>query len=261
MGLHLGQVEVRAGAAGQQPRRAVEEVQAEVEQRARDGLAVDQQVAFGQVPAARAHQQRRRILAQLVVAAVGAVVGDRALDRVAQVDVALDHVAPGRGVGVLEVGHEAVGARVQRVDDHLALGRAGDLDPALLQIGRSRGDLPVALADLGGVLEEVQRRRRRAARRGARRARSSSSARRGPNSACSSATNSSASGVSTASKAREVSPRSSRFRRHVAYPVAVTRSRSPLHRPVKRVALTMSSLSDPEVAACSSRPTTRSSRR
>ena len=38
---------------------------------------------------------------------------------------------PGRRVGVLEVGHEPARARVQRVDHHLAVGGAGDLDPAV----------------------------------------------------------------------------------------------------------------------------------
>ena len=61
------------------------------------------------------------------------------LDRVAQVELALDHVVPGRRVGVLEVGHEPVGARVQRVDDHLAVGRPGDLHPALLAAGSGAG--------------------------------------------------------------------------------------------------------------------------
>ena len=53
------------------------------------------------------------------------------LDRVDQVHVPLDLVAPGRGVRVLEVGHEALGARVERVDDELAVGRPGDLDAAV----------------------------------------------------------------------------------------------------------------------------------
>ena len=81
--------------------------QAEVDQRAGHRLAVDAQVLLGQVPAARAHQQRRDLVAQLVVPAVGAVVGDRALDRVDEVRVAGDLVGPGGRVRVLEVGHEA----------------------------------------------------------------------------------------------------------------------------------------------------------
>jgi hypothetical protein len=115
-------------------------------------------VLLGQVPAARAHEQRRRVVDELVVAAVGAVVGDRALDRVDQVHVAFDLVAPRGGVGVLEVGHEALGAAVEGVDDELAVGRAGDLGAAVLVVRPRRRDLPVAVADVLGLLQEAGRR-------------------------------------------------------------------------------------------------------
>ena len=52
--LHLGQVEVRPAAALEQLRGVVEEVEAEVDQRADRRLAVDRQVPLVQVPAARA---------------------------------------------------------------------------------------------------------------------------------------------------------------------------------------------------------------
>jgi hypothetical protein len=156
VGLHLGQVEERRQTRGEQRRPGVEEVHAEVKQRARNRLAVDQQVALGQVPAPRADQQGRRVVFELVVATVRPVVGDAAGDRVVQVDLALDHVAPRRGVGVLEVGHEAVGARVERVDDQLAIRRPGDLHPALTQrFGHGR-DPPVAGADLLSLGQEVE---------------------------------------------------------------------------------------------------------
>ena len=155
--LHLRQVEVEPAIALREPLAAVERVEAEVHERAGDRLAVERQVLLGQVPAARAHEQRRRVVDQLVVTAVGAVVGDRALDRVDQVDVALDLVLPGRRVRVLEVGHEALGAAVQRVDDELAVGRAGDLGAAVLVVGPRRRDLPVAVADLGRLGQEPVR--------------------------------------------------------------------------------------------------------
>ncbi len=65
-------------------------------------------------------------------------------------------VVPGRRVRVLEVRHEDAGAGVERVDDHLALDRAGDLDAPVLQVGRDRGDLPVAVTDVFGFLQEVR---------------------------------------------------------------------------------------------------------
>ena len=56
---------------------------------------------------------------------------------------------------ILEVGHVAVRAGVQRVDDHLRIGGAGDLDAAVEQRLRKFGDAPVAGADVRGVGAEV----------------------------------------------------------------------------------------------------------
>ena len=79
------------------------------------------------------------------------------VDRVDQVGMAGDLVSPGRRVGVLEVGHEASGARVQRVDHQLAVGRADDLDPAVGVVGTRRGGLPGGvLPYLPGLGEEVE---------------------------------------------------------------------------------------------------------
>ncbi len=155
--LHLRQIEVEPLVPLGEPLAAVERVQAEVHERARHGLAVDRDVLLGQVPAARADEQRRRVVDQLVVLALGRVVRDRPLDGVDQVQVTLDLVLPGGGVGVLEVGHEALGAAVERVDHELAVGRAGDLRAPVLVVGPGRRDLPVAVADLGRLLQEPGR--------------------------------------------------------------------------------------------------------
>src|SRR5207244_11145226 len=56
---------------------------------------------------------------------------------------------------ILEVGHEYLGAGVQRVDGHLALGRAGNFDAPVLQIIRNGGNRPVALSYELGFGEEV----------------------------------------------------------------------------------------------------------
>ena len=61
---------------------------------------------------------------------------------IVQVDLAFNHVGPGRAVGVLEVRHESGGARVERVDHHFAVGRPGDLDTTVQQIFRLRRDRP-----------------------------------------------------------------------------------------------------------------------
>ena len=191
--LELRQVEVRPGAAVEQAAPVVEEVQAEVEQARGDRLAVEDQVAFGEMPAARPHEQRRDLVAE----AVGLVLAlelDRALDRVDQVRLALDHVGPGRRVGVLEVRHEHLRARVERVDHHLPVGRARDLDAAVLEIGRDGVDRPVRLADLARLREEVGQLAGVEAPLPLG-AGCSSSARRGPNRRCRPATKASASSV------------------------------------------------------------------
>ena len=154
---HLGQIEIGAGAAVEQRLGVVEEVQAEVEEAGRDGLAIDEHMLFRQVPAARAHQQGGDLLVEAIVFAFRAVEVDGAADGVAQVDLSLDSGFPGGRVGVLEVGHEDVRAGVQRVDHHFAVDRPGDLDAAILQIGGNGRDGPVALADAGGFGQEVGR--------------------------------------------------------------------------------------------------------
>src|SRR6266540_3787229 len=157
MALELGQVEVRAGAVVEQAAGVVEEVEAEVHQAAGGGLAVDQHVLLGQVPAARADQQHGHLVVEPVLPALRALEGDGALDGLDQVRLAGEHVLPGRRVGVLEIGHEDLRARVERVDEHLAVGRAGDLDAAVGQVRRQRGDPPVAGAHaLGGGQEAGQ---------------------------------------------------------------------------------------------------------
>ena len=157
VGLHLGQVEVRPRALLQQPLGVAQQIEAEVDEGARQRRAVDAHVLLDQVPAAGAHEQRGDVVAQLVVAPVVAGELDRALDRVDEVDLALDDVGPRRRQRVLEVGHEPARAGVQRVDDHLAVDRAGDLDAAVLQVGRRGGHAPVALADLPRLGQEVER--------------------------------------------------------------------------------------------------------
>ena len=110
-----------------------------------------------------------------------------------------DDVRPGRRQRVLEVGHEHPGARVERVDHHLRLGRAGDLDPPVVEVGaaparpssrrrgrrRSRPGSPAATPASSSAWRSSRRRSR--------------SSRVGPNRRWRSATTASASGVRTSS--------------------------------------------------------------
>ena len=102
------------------------------------GWPSTEHVLLVEVPAARPDHQRGGVLVERVLLALGAGVLDRAADRVAQVDLALERGVPGGRVRVLEVGHEHLRAGVERVDDHLAIDRAGDLDAAVVQVGRDR---------------------------------------------------------------------------------------------------------------------------
>ena len=146
--LQLRQVEVRTAAAAECRLRVVEEVEGEVEDAGRDGLAVDHGVLLDQVPAARTHQQGRDLVLEAVLLAVAGVRELQLLaHRVVQVLLTLDHVAPARTERVLDVGHEHLGAGVQRVDHHLAVDGARDLGPAAVEV-RGRGShRPVRVAD------------------------------------------------------------------------------------------------------------------
>jgi len=71
-----------------------------------------------------------------------------------QVDLSGYDVFPCGGVGVLEIGHEDIGAGVEGVDHHLPVDRAGDLDPAVAQGFGGLRHGPHAVADSGRLGEE-----------------------------------------------------------------------------------------------------------
>ncbi len=97
-------------------------------------MAVDQHVFFIEMPAARPHDQHRDFVIQRIRLAA-LLQRNLAADCIHQVDLAGDLVVPVGRMTVLEVGHVRIGARVQRVDDHLAFDWAGDLDATPLQVG------------------------------------------------------------------------------------------------------------------------------
>ena len=157
MRLHLGEVEVGAEAALDGLEGVVEEVQTKVEERTADGLTVDGDVLLLKVPATGADNQGREgaVGAELVLL-VALLEVDLAANSIVQVHLAVDHVVPGRGRGVLKVGHVGPDVGVEGVDDHLAVRGAGDLDAAVAET-RSRGrTLPCGvLTDVLGLGEEV----------------------------------------------------------------------------------------------------------
>ena len=115
--------------------------------------------------------------------------------------------SPGRRVRVLEIGHEHFRAGVERVDHHLAIGRPGDLDAAVLQIRRDRRAGPIAFPNR--VLFPAEN-------RGSRRGRvllvvpagAANIPPGGPKARCNFATKASASGVRISAKAGVTAPSS-----------------------------------------------------
>ena len=101
VGLHLGQVEVRAEAAALGLKGVVEEVQTEIEEGAGHGLAIDGDVLLLEVPAAGANDEGGQLAvgAELVFL-LALLEVDLATVGVVEVDLAVDHVVPGGGGGV-----------------------------------------------------------------------------------------------------------------------------------------------------------------
>lgn len=99
--LHLGQVEVGAEPAGHQLLGVVVEVQTEVEERTGDGLAIDGEVLLIEVPATGTGDQGRQRAVRAELVLLGALLEvDLTADGIVQVDLAADHVLPGRSARV-----------------------------------------------------------------------------------------------------------------------------------------------------------------
>ena len=162
-GLQLGDVEVRAAAVLDQRLGVVEEVEAEVDERPgcrhAAARAIDEgQVLLDQVPAARAHHDRRSLLGGDLVGLARLVrEAQFTADGVAQRQLPADHVLPGGAGGVFLVGEPDLRAGVQRVDGHLRVGGPGDLHTAVLKPRPGAGDAPVGVfADVPGVVAELR---------------------------------------------------------------------------------------------------------
>ena len=68
---------------------------------------------------------------------------ERSPNRFLQIGLTFDDVLPRRRKRVFKVSHEHFRARIERVDEHLAIDRTGDFDAAVLEVGRRSADLPV----------------------------------------------------------------------------------------------------------------------
>ena len=113
---------------------------------------------FVQMPAARPnHQDCQVFLVQNVVfTTVRCHPVQIAGNGFAQRPLAGQQIFPSRRSRVLEIGHIDFGTRVQGVDHHLGLHRAGNLNATIEQVGREFGDFPLAFADCTRVFPEVR---------------------------------------------------------------------------------------------------------
>src|SRR5438876_988347 len=80
MTFHLRQVEIRSAPSLEQAPRVMEDVQAEVEDRAGDRSAIDRQMPLDEMPSARSYDERRDLVVELVLATVGILERDPAFD-------------------------------------------------------------------------------------------------------------------------------------------------------------------------------------
>src|ERR1700694_3909077 len=144
--LELGKIKVGPAALLEQSPRVVKKIDAEVEQAPRYRLPPHLDMSLLEVPTARADHQRRHLRIESILLTLWAREVQGPFDGVDQVDLSLDEVRPGRSVGVLEVRHEAAAPRVERVDQHLAVGGPRDLDPPVLEVLRPGSNSPFRLA-------------------------------------------------------------------------------------------------------------------
>src|SRR6516225_9077972 len=111
MALDLGKIEIGGAALGDDRFRVVEDIEPEIDERPRHLLPVDRQVALGQVPAARSHQEYSRRLGQSIGLTCDLVLEvNLAGPAILEIDLTLDDVGKARRGGVLEIAHEYLGA-------------------------------------------------------------------------------------------------------------------------------------------------------
>ena len=105
-----------------------------------------------------AHHERGGLLVQRVALALRAREVDLAPDGIEDGRLRAEDIGPGRREGILDVGHEDARAAVQGVDEHLRLGRPGDLDAPVDEVGGRLRDAPLALPKGGRLGQVVERR-------------------------------------------------------------------------------------------------------
>mmetsp|Transcript_8531 Transcript_8531/g.24578 ORF Transcript_8531/g.24578 Transcript_8531/m.24578 type:complete len:253 (-) Transcript_8531:111-869(-) len=146
MRFQLWKVEVRSAPLSCQCVGIVEEVEGEIDDASRSRYAIHHDVSFIQMPSPGTHQQhRRRVVGLVQLAVLGVGVRDGPRNGIPQIDLPVHHVVPCRTRGILKVSHVRLGARIEAVDDHLAIDGACDFDTPVQQICGRRSTLPTGI--------------------------------------------------------------------------------------------------------------------
>ena len=153
----FGDIEVRSAAAVEQDLKIIDKVNTEVEEGCGDGPVASTPVALYHVKAARTHEEDGGVVIELVALALRRGIGDVAAVGVVEVLLAFDDVGPGGRGGIFKVGHEDLGAGVEGVDDHLAVGRSGNLHAAVFELFRYGRHGPGRLADSLGLRQKARK--------------------------------------------------------------------------------------------------------
>lgn len=155
--LHLGEVEVRSESLLLGLEGIVEEVETEIEERTGDGLAINSDVLLLEVPSTGTDDEGRELaVSSELVLLLALFEVDLATVHIVQADLTIDHVLPGWGAGILEIGHISPDVGVVGIDHHLSVGGAGDLNSAVDKTGGGGGASPSSiLTDVLGLGEEI----------------------------------------------------------------------------------------------------------
>src|SRR5579862_374981 len=110
MALQFGQIEVGGRAAAPQDAKVMKEIEAEVEQRARNGPTALGKVRLDHVPSPWPYKDHDRVRSQFAGPGIAVSMAKGPAVGVPQVLLAFNAVAPDGRVGILEVRHEHAGA-------------------------------------------------------------------------------------------------------------------------------------------------------
>ncbi len=113
MALQFGQIEIGTQALFHKPMGVMEEKQPEIHQRSRHWDVANHHMAFHKVKTTRSHhKQRCRRIQTVDFILCRMLVGDGPGHRISEIDLAMDHILPGRRTGVFKIGHKDVSATI-----------------------------------------------------------------------------------------------------------------------------------------------------